>query len=80
MDQQMMWEEVTINQTWRALEAAAVAHQLNCCHIALSIGILAVGNEGISYHFTIQQGKGELPAVTDTKEIPAVVVQCGDFK
>lgn len=29
---------------------------------------------------TTQRGKGELPAVKDTKEITAVVVQCEDFK
>lgn len=62
-------------QTWWALEAAADVHCLNSCH-----AILAVGNQGISHHFTIQQGKGELPAVKDTKEITAVVVQCRDFK
>lgn len=69
-----------INQTWLALEAAVVVHSPDCHRSVVPVGIVAAGNPRIFHHFTIQQGKGEVPAAKDAHEITAVGVQHMDFK
>jgi len=68
MDQQKVWEEAAVKQTWSVLEVAVTVYQPNCYHFVLPVGIVAAGNEGIFYHFTVQQGDDEVPAVKDTQE------------
>lgn len=69
-----------VNQTWLALEAPVVVRPPDCHRFVVPVGIVATGSQRIFHHFTIRQGKGEVPAAKGAHEITAVGVQHMDFK